>query len=274
MEISQNNNVVVSTQESDKSQNKNLSKSVLNTYHPIDTSITELYFDADKRKHTWKNEQLFPFIGDKDKMNNLLIDNESLMYISRRNDASLTTNIICDHLKKFDCSSFETTILDMTAGTGGNTLSFGSKFKLIYAIEIDEIRAKYLKNNVDIYGFNNIVVVQADSTKHIASMLTGSFDVGFIDPPWGGKFYKEFDSVKLSLSDISLEKIINDMFTNQHPKIVCVKLPKNYDIYYFYCQLNKYKIYMYTLNKMIIMVIENYETDKNIYSLKNLKKIL
>lgn len=221
------------------------------------------------RQYFTRNEQLFPYINDKDKINKLLIDDESLMYISRRTDAMTITTIICDHLKQIDMIAYDTTLVDMTAGVGGNTLSFCDKFKKVYAIELDETRVKYLENNINIYGFRNATVIHDDSLKHVATMIPGSFDICFIDPPWGGKHYKEIQDMKLTLSDVSIETVIEIIFTQQNPRLVCIKLPKNYDIYYFYCKLRQYKIFMYTLDKMLIMIIENNKIIKQMFSLKN-----
>lgn len=200
------------------------------------------------------NKKLFPYIGDK--FEKLMIDEESKMYITKYNDANIITNIINIHLEEtFKLKSYDCNIVDMTAGVGGNVLSFCASFNLIHGIEIDEIREKYLKNNVEIFGFDNIVTYCGDSLTCINNIE--DIDIIFIDPPWGGKKYKDITKIRLSLSDIGIEKVVDDLFNKKNPKIICLKLPNNYDIYHFYCELKKYKIYLYALRKMTILIIEN-----------------
>lgn len=200
------------------------------------------------------NKKLFPYIGDKSEK--LLIDEDSKMYITRYNDANIITNIIGNHLDEtFKVDPHNCNIVDMTAGVGGNVLSFSTSFNIVYGIEIDEVREKYLKNNAEVYGFDNIVTYCGDSMNCINNI--NGIDVIFIDPPWGGKNYKDVDSIQLSLSNTSIEKIINDLFNSKNPKIICLKLPNNYDMYHLYCELKKYKIYLYALRKMTILIIEN-----------------
>jgi len=212
--------------------------------------------------------RLFPYLNDKDQATKLLIDNESIYYISIREYADKISNIIKCHLKeiKFMVTKFisepelnlnNIIVTDMTAGVGGNTISFGMHFKYVYAIELDSVRASYLKNNVDIYKLKNINIINNDSLKIIANIP--DHNVIFIDPPWGGKNYKDYDNLKLTISNISLEQICREIMDptimKKVPEIIILKLPKNYDIVYLYKKLINKKIYYYDLKKMVVIVI-------------------
>jgi len=114
-------------------------------------------------------------------------------------------------------------------------------------------------------------------------MITLNPNVIFIDPPWGGSNYKNNENLTLNLGIFQLEELVIDItkkFSNHYKEIVnlnskeknnnynnkfiILKLPKNYNIEHFYNYIKEhnnfenYNIYMYLyiLNKMIIIVCE------------------
>jgi 16S rRNA G966 N2-methylase RsmD len=79
----------------------------------------------------------------------------------------------------------------------------------------------------------------------------------FIDPPWGGKGYKDIKKIRLQLSDVDIEdvclKILN---LNSKPKMIVIKLPINYDLLFLYNKLGSFfDIILYQIKKMDIIVI-------------------
>ena len=109
------------------------------------------------------------------------------------------------------------TIADMTANVGGNTLSFCKHFDFVYSIEINEQTAKYLKNNVDVYGFTNCEVLNISALK-----FNKHADFYFYDPPWSGIFYKMETNLDLFLGSHNVIDILKPNF--------CMKVPTNYNI--------------------------------------------
>ena len=105
-------------------------------------------------------------------------------------------------------------------------------------------------------------------------------NVIFMDPPWGGNDYKNNEKLLLKLDEKSIEEFVEEIikifsdYYLQNPesikkslnlknKLIVLKLPKNYDIEYFYNYINNIKvenykinIYLYILNKMIIIICE------------------
>jgi predicted RNA methylase len=199
--------------------------------------------------------RLFPYLDDKLKILQLKIDEESLRYISLKEYANKISNIMCFHLKDLKENIRTMTLTDATAGVGGNTISFAIKcpVKKIYAVEIDKMRAAYLKNNVNIYNLKNVEIIN-DNYLNISQKLNN--DIVFIDPPWGGYDYKDHKMLKLSLSNVPIEKICKDLM-NSKTKMIILKLPGNFDIMHFYGELSNYNIYYYDLTKMMILVIMN-----------------
>jgi 16S rRNA G966 N2-methylase RsmD len=159
----------------------------------------------------------------------------------------------------------------------------------VYAIEKDKNRYEYLKNNIDVYDYKNVYCINDSSINFNNNCLIETNpNVIFIDPPWGGNIYKESQSLRLCLDNIPIEDLIIDIFTKLyefiikkdvtileinnkkiykqnifHNKFIVLKLPKNYDIDFFYQKIKNSNIpkhtilsYIYILNKMLIVVCE------------------
>jgi 16S rRNA G966 N2-methylase RsmD len=207
---------------------------------------------------------LFPYLDNKEKASKLLIDDDSIHFISVREYAQKITDIIKYHLSQLKIDADKTIITDATAGVGGNTISFGMSFKSVNAIEIDKKRTDYLVNNLDIYNLKNVNVINGDCTQLI--IILDNHDVIFVDPPWGGKNYKKHDYLRLHLSDMPIEMICNGLLDEEvslrPPSIVVFKLPSNYDIKFFYDNVKSDKIYFHDLKKMILLVVINPKINK------------
>lgn len=196
-----------------------------------------------------------------DKLN---YDKVGLWSITRPDEADIISSTIINLL------SLDIKILDMTAGCGGNTISFCKHFNNVVAIECDPDRFEILKNNLSCYDFNNYTIVCGDSLDYIESKESidskdyinlkkdskdyieskesiDSYDVYFIDPPWGGPSYKQLDSIELVLSNIKLNDIVEMIPLN---KLVVLKLPFNYNIDSF----NKFTILKKLEMKNIIIL--------------------
>lgn len=190
------------------------------------------------------------------------IDKESLMYVTNFKDADIITTIIISYLEKYKKAN-ESIIVDATGGIGGDTISFANKFMKVISIELDLERFTFLKNNLNLYSsIKNVVEVNGNSALIIPKLY--NIDVIHIDPPWGGKSYKDSDYVRLTFDNEEIEKIIVKFLDEKHmfsvPKIISLKLPKNYDLKYLYDTLKNSKdvnIYLHELKKMNIVIIEN-----------------
>ena len=178
--------------------------------------------------------------------------------------AEKISDIIILHLELLKKNPLKSIITDTTAGVGGDTISFSFKFKHIYAIEINKTRAEYLNNNINVYDLHNVTIFN-DNCMDIVKYID-DHDVVFIDPPWEtpeSGSYKKYDKLKLQFAGDSLENICNTMMSDEMkkvPSLIVLKLPKNYDIVYFYNNIKNKKIYYYDLHKMIILVIVNVVT--------------
>lgn len=115
-------------------------------------------------------------------------------------------------------------ITDATANCGGSALGFAGVFGHVNAVEIDAPTATVLKHNIDIYGYKNIEVINADYTVVMDNLVQ---DVIFVDPPWGGRGYNLKSCYRLTLGALSMREVILRGLRVSH--VVILKLPYNYD---------------------------------------------
>jgi 16S rRNA G966 N2-methylase RsmD len=266
-------------------KNKNIIK---NNYNYYINSWDEI---ISNKSYFLKNRmiRIFPSLKNKNDYTKLKIDDESFSFITIREIADFTSKIICHHLITDFTSPLKISICDLTAGVGGNVISFSNYFNNVNAIEINTLRYEYLINNINIYGLKNINCYNCCAIEFINdNLLKLNPSVLFIDPPWGGFGYKNNDSLKLTLSNLPIEDLLvyilnkfslgyiscnkNLEYSIEHNKIIIFKLPKNYDITYFYKYIknkciNNYivKMYLYIFNKMILVLCHciyvNYQID-------------
>lgn len=154
----------------------------------------------------------------------LAYDSEGLWSITHPKEADMISQ------KIYEMDGNENTkVVDLTAGCGGNLISFCNYFKNIVGIEIDKKRFDILKNNMDCYNLENtnLDLINDDSIKYLQN--NNENNIYFIDPPWGGPNYKKNSNLELFLSNTPLPEIIKMMSTN---KLVVLKIPFNYNYEY------------------------------------------
>ncbi len=155
--------------------------------------------------------------------NGLDYDEEGLYSITHPKDADLISTTIIEILGTNNIS-----IVDMTAGCGGNMISFVKYFTKTVGIELNTKRYNILKKNLSQYPFNNYELINDDSINYIINNINNiNNDVFFIDPPWGGPDYKKTMNIELYLSNIKLSEFILMLPKN---KLIVLKLPFNYNM--------------------------------------------
>jgi len=184
-------------------------------------------------------------------------DEEGLFSISSKNVSKFICNIIKKYLRTTNYKNI--TITDATAGIGGNTICFMKNYGKVNSVEINKTRFNYLKNNVNLY-FNsdnsdnyNVNFINQDYLD-ICKILKQ--DIIFFDPPWGGKDYKNSDNICLFLSDKNIITLCNEL--KENTDLIVIKVPKNFNIKKFISEINFKFLHIHKLNKMDIIVIENY----------------
>jgi 16S rRNA G966 N2-methylase RsmD len=188
----------------------------------------------------------FPYIC-KFKYPQLKIDDVGLYSISTPKNADIISELI-----KKNFVNNNIIITDAMAGVGGNTLSFASNFYYVNAIELNVKRFNYLTSNVNLYAKDNVLCIRGDCLDLIYQVYQ---DVIFMDPPWGGKTYKEFEEITLEISGKSLELICEEIRLAKICKMIVLKLPLNYNLNNF-SQCLKESLYIEELKKMQIVIFK------------------
>lgn len=201
-------------------------------------------------------DKLFPLPPSKN-YNNLSIDNETMSYITTPHNSLMITSIINEHIPEYIPRS-EITILDGTACVGGDSISFGNIFGSVIASEINNERYRMLVNNLIEYKLYNVVPVNDDCLKIYDKI--NFLNIIYFDPPWGGKNYKSNSKLRLSLGSSYIDDVIENILGSNldNIKLIVLKLPQNYDLELIYKKIKNHEVtmYLYTLQKMHIVVIE------------------
>lgn len=215
--------------------------------------------------------RVFPLLTDGN-YNNFQIDVECCWYITDRFIADKMSvsilNACCeisDLKDKINDTGNQLIITDATSCVGGNTLSFAKLFKSVNSVEIDSKRYDQLVNNCKVCKVNNVICFNQDYVKIFDSL---NQDVVFLDPPWGGKEYKNKKQIRLELSGVSLEMLCDKIFEKTKTKLVALKLPFNYDMEFFISSLQKINSdYNFKIKKFknkilfVILFINNKQND-------------
>ncbi len=237
-----------------------------------------------KKKHISKKDSnisnlkkiIFPTISD-NKLNQIMIDEESIKYITFKSCAQDITNIIMNNLVDFPCpmksdkntwneksldkKMKELVITEMTAGVGGNVLNFSKYFRYVNAIELKLDRYQFLVKNIILYNFDNVNCYNDDSVKLLLDNDDIVQDIVFFDPPWGGSNYKQYINLQLKFGAnvvYAIEDICKMLLNRSDTKMIVMKLPNNYDFEYLQKELGDYRIVKIALERMTIILVKNY----------------
>ena len=198
------------------------------------------------------------------KLQDLLIDEESISYITTPYDSEKIGLLIAQYMeKKFNLNEKNITIVDASACVGGDTITFCYMFGIVIPIEINKLRFSYLLNNLKVYNIKNAYPVLGDSNKIIPD-IQPTIDIIFLDPPWGGRGYKDFDKLELTFGNSDLDVAIKNFFIKKPElKLIVLKLPKNYNMEKLKEKLgNSFQITIYDFLKKMNIVMINKQINK------------
>lgn len=199
-------------------------------------------------------EYLKTIFPDNENLHLIKTDEEGLYSISSKNVSKFICNIIKKYLRTSNYNDI--IITDATAGIGGNTIGFMNNYGHVNSIEINKIRYDYLINNIKLYFDETRLNVTFHNDDYLNIYKKIKQDIVFFDPPWGGKDYKNNDNISLFLSGKNIITICNDL--KEYANLIILKVPKNFNIKKFIVEVNYKFLHIHKLNKMDIIVIENF----------------
>ena len=162
-------------------------------------------------------------------------------------------------------------VIDGTAHIGCDTINFYKFFQQIKrpvqitAIEMDKSVMDLLRKNLIAFSIP-ATTLNLDVIEAIKTLPFDSPTLLYLDPPWGGRGYRQTDKMNLELSGVPISNIVCYIYSrpNSENVYLLIKVPKNFDIR--------------TFNKEIIVTVSQYDLKKPnsevIYSLLFLKKTI
>ena len=156
----------------------------------------------------------------------LIMDEAMTFSVTEANMA----NLISQKILELPEITRDSSIIDATAGAGGNSMSFMAHFNSVDSIELNSNRCGMLKHNLDAFKETFGQKVTSSYNVHCGSYnaFLKPADVIFFDPPWGGIDYLKKDRVQLQLGGIFMYSVANSV--KSFTKYVVMKLPLNYNI--------------------------------------------
>ena len=141
-------------------------------------------------KIKWKRDNYFFKKLPLDISCNIQMDETASYSVTEMNLANETSIFILQQIFEQGLATItNATITDATACIGGNTFSFSKYFAHVNSVEIDPMRAEFLRNNLKLLCPTNNVEVFVGDYIDIQNSLKQ--DVVFIDPPWGSKYFEK-----------------------------------------------------------------------------------
>ena len=212
------------------------------------------------------HDRLFPRL-EKHKYNLLKIDTASISYITTPSTAKQICNIIKKYFNEHKIQM--ESIVDCTACVGGDTIALASIFNEVLSVEIETNTYNMLENNVHVYDLKNVKLFNDDCLQLLKRIEY--VQAVYFDPPWGGSDYKSMNKLRLFIGSESIEKIAVDLmcrrYTKKPPKFMIFKLPKNYDIHYFFTNVtikDEVSIYLHKLKKINVIIVMNHYIDNDV----------
>lgn len=185
-------------------------------------------------------------------MSKMLITTEGVYSVSKKIAAKKLVNIIHKIMKTTDI-----TVTDACCNVGSDSLMLAKYFKKVNSIELDKTNFEAFKNNVEIYGYDNMNIINGDSLEILKSLEQ---DVIYADFPWSGKDYKKIKNLKLYLGNVELADFYKQF--KYSAKLHVYKVPFNYDINNFLIQtkvknLKISSFQLYDRVKFLFLIIKN-----------------
>lgn len=170
----------------------------------------------------------------------------------KRHIAEKITNIVSSIIND------NSVVIDATAGVGGDTVVFAERFKLIHAIEINEVRYKLLNEEVSRHDYKNIVTYNEKFDLNFIEDKNIEADAIFFDPPWGGRGAMKVKKLIIGFNGVSIAHFVSDVMKKyKGMRVAFVKLPLNYYERDFQMSFNgaEYEVRMYQFKKMMLYAV-------------------
>jgi 16S rRNA G966 N2-methylase RsmD len=153
----------------------------------------------------------------------LKITDKGLYSISKPQDAEWITNEIKSTFPQIN------QIIDGTAGIGGNVISFSRNFDTVIGVELNKVHYDILENNIKALRLDNVNIYNDNILDYYKEILNKEHVIFFMDPPWGGKRYKNFKNFILKIGKYCIHEFVEELYKEGY-KYIVLKAPLNLNV--------------------------------------------
>ncbi len=174
------------------------------------------------------------------------VDETGLFSVASSKWGNAFASFMANHCKSSLSSEVEETIaIDLTASVGGVTLPLAKIFKKVIAIEIDENRAALCHRNMVKFGVaERVQILNRDSVEVLPIIAKGIScpKVVIIDPPWGGKYYKQDKEKEIMMGEWSMIEVIKRISDHLCPCVTGLRMPVSFNYTVFFQSLKDFGV--------------------------------
>jgi hypothetical protein len=186
--------------------------------------------------------------------------------ISKPKDADWITNSIIHHYTyiyptynnpNIQKNINKITIIDGTAGMGGNVISFAKKFHHVIGVEYNKVHYEVCKNNVELFKYKNVEMYNDSLLNYYKKydiQKDGNQTIFFFDPPWGGSSYKKQKYVHLGIGGLHVTQFLNQLHEFGY-KYIVLKAPRNFIISDILLKTKYQNVHICNYYNMILLFI-------------------
>jgi tRNA/tmRNA/rRNA uracil-C5-methylase (TrmA/RlmC/RlmD family) len=155
-------------------------------------------------------------------LQNIQLHVDSVYSITRYRHTATIAGLILSMERKIDH------VIDGNANVGSTAIEFSRHFKTVDAVEINRDVYIKLKNNVNEFRLTNVDIYEDDIVSFVERKQPSEYvhTCLFLDPPWGGMYYKTNQVVDLVLGTTN----VLDFVKNCRIRYVCIKVPFNFNM--------------------------------------------
>lgn len=139
---------------------------------------------------------------------------------------SLTPETLADAIAR---RANRRSVIDATAGCGGNTLAFARAGSRVVAIDDDPRRLEMARHNARLYGVEDRILFVAGDARDIVPKASAWLDgdaILFVDPPWGA----EWDRTRTRLDDLPLLAALRVLAPAANVEELWAKVPPSFEV--------------------------------------------
>ncbi len=246
-----------------KSQNVNINKKHF-AYNKVNEEYNPKLLNTFNPKNYFPQEDLNKL--NQNDLSKLQMTNIGTYSITKPKKSNWTTHSIINHYTQIypnynpnvEKNMNKVTIIDGTAGIGGDLISFAKKFYRVIGVEYNKIHYEVCKNNIELFKYKNVEMYNDSILNYYKTYdikNNHNNTIFYFDPPWGGSHYKNQEFVDLAIGGKNITYFLNQLYKKGY-KYIVLKAPRNLMITKIILDSAVYQyVHVYNYYNMILLFI-------------------